>query len=168
MRKQVVFRHKAWLPWWVMLLVPFLILLALLLFLFLPRNVVVPDVVGAKSAFEAEQKLTEAQLKPAAGEKAKKDSEVEILVAVGNGKVRVPKITGLRLAAADKVLRAAQLTVGQIQPQPPDLTRKIESQIPAANETVRTGTPISVFVAKPAPPARAKGRQGKKAAAGGP
>ena len=60
MPNQVVFRHKAWLPWWVAVLIPLLLLLALLLFLFLPRNVVVPDVTGAKSAFEAEKKLTKA------------------------------------------------------------------------------------------------------------
>ena len=147
MPNQVVFRHKAWLPWWIALLIPLAILLALLLFLFLPRNVVVPDVVGAKSAFEAEQKLTRRNSSsppapkqkvtnaappgtvidqtPAAGEKAKKDAEVEILVAVGSGEVQVPSITGLKLAAADKVLRAGRLTIGQISPQPPDPAGKI-------------------------------------------
>ena len=59
MPNQVVFRHKAWLPWWIALLLPLLLLLALLLFLFLPKNVVVPEVTGAKSTFEAEKKLTE-------------------------------------------------------------------------------------------------------------
>ena len=168
MPNQVVFRHKPWLPWWVMLLVPFLILLALLLFLFLPRNVVVPDVTGAKSAFEAEQKLTKAQLKlspapkqkistaaapgtviaqtPAAGQKAKKDSEVEILIAVGNGKVQVPNIVGQDQAGAEKILRKANLTVGQIQPQPPDPKAKISSQIPAAKEVVQEGKPIDIFL----------------------
>ena len=113
-----------------------------MLFLFLPRNVTVPEVTGAKSAFEAEQKLTEAELKlapapkqevsteappgtvisqtPAAGEKAEKDSEVAILIAIGDGNATVPKITGLELVTADKALRSAKLTVGQITPQPPD------------------------------------------------
>ena len=71
MPNQVVFRHKAWLPWWIALLIPLLLLLALLLFLFLPRNVVVPDVTGTKSAFEAEKKLTKAQLKLAPTPKEK-------------------------------------------------------------------------------------------------
>ena len=71
MPNQVVFRHKAWLPWWVAVLIPLLLLLALLLFLFLPRNVVVPDVTGTKSAFEAEKKLTKAQLKLAPTTKEK-------------------------------------------------------------------------------------------------
>jgi beta-lactam-binding protein with PASTA domain len=186
MPNQVVFRHKAWLPWWVALLIPLLILLAILLFLLLPRNVVVPEVTGEKSTFEAEKKLVKSDLKlapapkekvtteapagtvigqtPAAGEKAKKKSEVEILIAVGNGKVQVPTITGSTLAAADKILRAEQLTIGQISPQPPDPTGKIESQIPAANETVRKGTPINVFFARPPPTEAMKSEKDKEAA----
>ncbi len=60
---QAVFRQKPWLPWWVAIVIPLLALLALLLFLFLPKNVEVPDVVGKKSAFEAEKLITEAGLK---------------------------------------------------------------------------------------------------------
>src|SRR3954447_1506721 len=169
MPNQVVFRHKAWLPWWVAVLIPLLLLLALLLFLFLPRNVVVPDVTGTKSAFEAEKKLTKAQLKlaptpkekvstaaapgtvigqtPAAGEKAKKDSDVTIEIAVGNGKVQVPDIVGKTQAEADPILNKANLTAGQVQPQPPDPKAKIESQIPAAKEVVKEGKPINIFLA---------------------
>ena len=169
MPNQVVFRHKAWLPWWVAVLIPLLLLLALLLFLFLPRNVVVPDVTGTKSAFEAEKKLTKAQLKlaptpkekvstaaapgtvigqtPTAGEKAKKDSEVTIEIAVGNGKVQVPNIVGKTQAEADPILEKANLTTGQVQPQPPDPKAKIESQIPAAKEVVKEGKPVNIFLA---------------------
>ena len=169
MPNQVVFRHKAWLPWWVALLVPLLLLLALLLFLFLPRNVVVPDVTGSKSAFEAEQELTKAELKldpgtkqkvsteappgtvigqtPAAGEKAKKDSAVAVLVAVGDGKAEVPSVVGKTQADAEKILREAKLTVGQVQPQPPDPKAKISSQIPAEKEVVQEGKPVDIFLA---------------------
>jgi beta-lactam-binding protein with PASTA domain len=169
MPNQVVFRHKAWLPWWVALLIPLLILLALLLFLLLPRNVVVPEVTGAKSTFEAEKKLVEAELKlapapkekvtteappgtvigqtPAAGEKAKKDSEVALEIAVGNGKVQVPNVVGQTQVEAEKTLRAKNLTIGQLQPQPPDPKAKIESQIPAAEEVVTEGKPIDIFLA---------------------
>ena len=183
---QVVFRHKAWLPWWSMLLVALLILLALVLFLFLPRNVTVPDVTGAKSAFDAEQALTKAELKlapapkqevstdarpgtvisqtPAAGEKAEKGSEVAVLIAIGDGNATVPKITGLKLAGAEKALRGAKLTVGQITPQPPDPEGTIESQIPAAGDVVPTGMPISVFFGRPASPESMKSQQEKNAA----
>jgi beta-lactam-binding protein with PASTA domain len=166
---QVAFRQKAWLPWWVMLLLPLLILLALLLFLLLPRNVVVPEVTGQKSTFEAEKKLVKADLKlapapkekvsteappgtvigqtPAAGEKAKKDSEVALEIAVGNGKVQVPSVVGKNQAEAEKILRGKKLTIGQLQPQPPDPKAKISSQIPAAEEVVTEGKPIDIFMA---------------------
>jgi beta-lactam-binding protein with PASTA domain/Tol biopolymer transport system component len=181
---QVIFRHKAWLPWWIALLLPLLILLALLLFLFLPKNVVVPEVTGAKSTFEAEQKLTKAQLKlnpttkqkvsteappgtvigqtPAAGEKAKKDSEVAIEIAVGNGKVEVPDIVGKTQAESDPILRKANLTIGQVSPQPPDPKAKISSQIPAAKEIVKEGTPIAIFTADPRGKKKGKGTVDKK------
>ncbi len=181
---QVVFRQKPWLPWWVALLVPLLILLALLLFLFLPKNVVVPEVTGAKSAFEAEKKLTEAELKlapvtkqkvtteappgtvisqtPAAGEKAKKDSEVSVQIAVGNGKVEVPDIVGKTQAEAEPLVRKQDLTIGQVSPQPPDPKAKISSQIPAAKEVVKKGTPIAIFTADPRGKKKGKGKVDEK------
>src|SRR5215217_4863028 len=170
MPNQAVFRQKPWLPWWLAVVVPLLILLALFLFLFLPKNVVVPDVTGSKSTFDAEQKLTEASLKlapgtkqkisaeappgtvigqtRAPGEKAEKDSEVAVLVAVGNGKVEVPSVVGKTQADAEKIFRKAKVTVGQVTPQPPDLKAKISSQIPAAKEVVQEGKPIDLFTEK--------------------
>ena len=166
---QAVFRQKAWLPWWIMMLLPLLILLAVLLFLFLPKNVTVPEVTGSKSAFDAEQKLVKADLKlapapkekvsteappgtvigqtPEAGEKAEKESEVALLIAVGNGKVQVPSVVGQTQAEAEKTLREKKLTIGQLQPQPPDPKAKISSQIPAADEVVTEGKPIDLFMA---------------------
>ena len=70
---QAVFRQKPWLPWWVAIVIPLLALLALLLFLFLPKNAEVPDVVGKKSAFEAEKAITEAELRLAPQTKEKVD-----------------------------------------------------------------------------------------------
>ena len=150
-------------------MLPLLILLALLLFLLLPRNVVVPEVTGSKSTFEAEKKLVKADLKlapapkekvsteappgtvigqtPAAGEKAKKDSEVALEIAIGNGKVQVPSVVGKNQAEAEKILREKKLTIGQLQPQPPDPKAKISSQIPAADEVVTEGKPIDIFMA---------------------
>ena len=184
MPNQVVFRHKAYLPWWVPLLLPLLLLLALLLFLFLPKNVVVPEVTGAKSTFAAEKTLTDSELKlsaatkqkvtteaapgtvigqtPAAGEKAEKDSEVAIEIAVGNGKVEVPSVVGKTQADADPILRKATLTVGQVSPQPPDPKAKISSQIPAAKEIVKEGTPIAIFTADPRGKKKGDGKVDKK------
>ncbi len=84
---------------------------------------------------------------PAAGEKAKKDSEVAIEIAVGDNKVQVPNVVGQNQAEAEKTLREKKLTIGQLQPQPPDLKAKISSQIPAADEVVTEGKPIDLFMA---------------------
>src|ERR687893_1853143 len=106
---QGVFRQLAWLPWWLVPVAIALAALAVILYMLLPKNVVVPDVVGKESTFAAEETLTDAELKlagatkekvdpeaepgsvigqtPKAGEKAEKESEVAILVAVGDGKL---------------------------------------------------------------------------------
>jgi beta-lactam-binding protein with PASTA domain len=185
---QVAFRQKAWLPWWVAMVVPLLILLAVLLFLLLPKNVTVPEVTGSKSTFEAEKKLTKAELKlapaqkekvtkeappgtvigqtPAAGEKAKKDSEVSLLVAIGDGNVEVPNVVGQTQADAEKIFRKENLTIGQVTPQPPDPKAKISSQIPAAKEIVKEGKPIDLFLAT-IKDKKAGGKDEKKDGGGG-
>ncbi len=88
MPNQVVFRHKAYLPWWVPLLLPLLLLLALLLFLFLPKNVVVPEVTGAKSTFAAEKTLTDAELKLSAATKQKVTTEAPPGTVIGQTPAR--------------------------------------------------------------------------------
>ena len=149
---QGVFRQRPWLPWWLVPVLALLILLLLFLYTLLPKNVVVPKVVGEKSAFTAEEKLTKADLKldpnqktqpddktppgtvlkqtPAEGAKAEKGQAVSILVAVGTGNVNVPNIVGLTAGDADRALRAKQLSLGQASPQPVDPKAKISSQIP--------------------------------------
>ncbi len=180
---QGVFRQKSFLPWW---LIPVLLLLALLLLLLyklFPQDAVVPNVVGQKSAFEAEKKLTASDLKldpsqktkvddkaaagsivgqtPAAGDKAKKESPVTVLVAVGSGKVTVPNIVGQTAGDAEKALRAKNLTLGQASPQPVDPKGKISSQIPAEGEIVKAGTPVNIFYPDPSA-ADAKKKKGDK------
>jgi beta-lactam-binding protein with PASTA domain len=168
---QAVFRQKPWLPWWLAIVIPLLLLLLLLLLLFLPKNVEVPDVVGKKSAFEAEKSITEAKLRlapqtkekvdakvppgtvlsqtPPAGDKAEENSEVAILVAVGTGKVTVPDLTGQTPTEAEKAVREEALTRGQATPQPVDPKAEIKSQIPAANEIVKEGAPVDIFTVVP-------------------
>jgi beta-lactam-binding protein with PASTA domain len=168
---QAVFRQKPWLPWWVAIVVPLLALLALLLFLFLPKNVTVPEVVGKASAFDAEQAITEAKLRmapqikekvdpkatpgsvvdqtPDPGETVEEGSEVAILVAVGTGKITVPSVVGKTPGEAEKILREAGLTLGAASPAPADPEGKIASQIPAEKEVVKEGAPVDIFMAKP-------------------
>jgi beta-lactam-binding protein with PASTA domain len=168
---QAVFRQKSWLPWWLIPVVLLLALLAFFLYTLLPQNVVVPEVVGSPTTFEAEQELTEAELQlapqqqeevndevepgsvigqtPAAGEEVEKNTEVSLQIAVGSGNVDVPDIVGMTLAEAEEALREQTLTVGQANPQPVEPDRKIASQIPAAGEVVKEGKPVDIFFEEP-------------------
>jgi beta-lactam-binding protein with PASTA domain len=181
---QAVFRQKPWLPWWLVPVVLLLAALAVMLYLLLPQNVVVPDVVGSASAFEAEEKLTEADLTlapapkekvdpdaepgsvvsqtPKAGDKAEKGEAVTIEIAVGDGQITVPKVTGLSLADAEAALREKKLSLGQTSPQPPDPDGQIESQIPAENEIVKEGAPVDVFFADPNGKGEGKAKEAEK------
>jgi len=186
---QGVFRQKSWLPWW---LIPLLLLLLLLLFLLLrsvPQTVLVPKVVGEASAFNAEKKLTLASLKldpnkkeapsdkakpgsvleqtPKAGTKVEKGTPVAVLLAVGTGKVNVPDITKKTASDADKLLRGKSLTLGQASPQPVDPKGLISSQIPAAGEVVKAGTPVNIFYPDPADAANKKKQKDKEKEGGG-
>ena len=190
MPTQGVFKQKPWLPWW---LIPLLLLLLLLLFLFLrsqPQNVLVPKVVGEKSTFDAEKKLTVTELKldpnkkekastvaagtileqtPKAGTKVEKGTPVAVLVAVGTGKHEVPDITKKTASDADALLRTKDLTLGQASPQPVDPKGLIVTQIPAAGEIVKAGTPVNIFYADPADAENKKKQKdkAKKDGAGG-
>jgi beta-lactam-binding protein with PASTA domain len=183
MPTQGVFKQRPWLPWW---LVPLLALLLLLLFLLLrslPQNVVVPDVVGQKSTFEAEKKLTVADLKldpskkeqaskkpagsileqtPKAGTKVEKGTPVAVLVAIGTGTHEVPDITKKTAGDADSLLREKELTLGQASPQPVDPKGLIVSQIPAPGEIVKAGTAVNIFYADPADEANKKKQKDKE------
>ena len=143
MPTQGVFRQKPWLPWW---LIPLLLLLLLLLFLFLrsqPQNVLVPKVVGEKSTFDAEKKLTDGRPQarpeqegagrrqgagrarsceqtPKAGEKVEKGTPVAVLVAVGTGKHNVPTSPRRPPPTPTSCCATKELTLGQASPQPVD------------------------------------------------
>ncbi|MEA2180850.1 MAG: hypothetical protein QOF69_35 [Solirubrobacteraceae bacterium] len=183
MPTQAIFRQKGWLPWWLAIVVPLVLLLGLALFLLLPKNVEVPNVVGSKTVFAAEKKLIAAGLvlkektnspstkdkpgsvldqSPGAGESVKKGSPVSLAIAVGSGNTIVPKLAGLTLPEADKKLRAKGLQKGALSVQSPDvLTLKIASTIPAAGDSVKEGTAIDIFYPDPE---AAKAAAEKKAA----
>jgi beta-lactam-binding protein with PASTA domain len=168
---QGIFRQKAWLPWWLIPVLGLLALLAVLLFMLMPKNVTVPDVVGSPSAFEAEKKLTESELEvapkvdekptkdaepgtvigqdPPAGEEAEKGSTVTLQIAIGNGEVTVPDITGKTAGDAQKILSKKKLTLGQASPQPLDPAKKISTQIPEAGQVAKEGSPVDIFFPEP-------------------
>ena len=125
---------------------------------------------GSKSAFVAEKELGKVKLKlaaaikekvntkvapgtvigqtPKAGEKVKKESEVGILTAIGDGKVEVPNLVKLNATEADKVLREAKLALGPATPTGASPKAVIKSQIPAAKEVVKEGVAIAIFLPK--------------------
>ncbi|MBO9534072.1 MAG: PASTA domain-containing protein [Solirubrobacteraceae bacterium] len=168
---QVVYRQRAWLPWWLAVVIPMLAALLLMLFLFLPRTATVPKLEGAPSVLVAQQRLAKVGLVldpnreqvvragvragsvikqvPAAGEKLEKGKAVTVQVAVGSSAVEVPKIVGQTLPEAEKTLRAAGLGVGRTSMTPPDLKAKITTQIPEAGEQVKAGAPIDIYYGKP-------------------
>ncbi|MBA3746503.1 MAG: PASTA domain-containing protein, partial [Solirubrobacterales bacterium] len=163
---QAVFRQKPWLPWWMSIVVPLIALLAIAFVMLKPKNVEVPDVVGAETVFEAEKKLISSDLalketrekatadkpagsvlaqSPEAGQSVKKGSTVTLEIAVGTSDVTVPELKGKNLADAEKALREAKLSVGTSSVQPPDPKLEILSTIPEAGETVKEGTPVNIF-----------------------
>ena len=133
----------------------------------LRQRAVVPNLVGQPSAFKAEEKLAAAKLTldpaqkkqldtkvppgtvigqtPKAGTKTQKGRMVAVLVAIASNDVDVPNIVGLTAGDAEKALRAKNLTLGRASPHPIDPAAKISSQIPAATEAVKRGTPVDIF-----------------------
>ena len=190
---QVAFRQRPWLPWWLAIVVPLLVIALIALLASRTEQVKVPKVAGAKSVFAAQKTLEAAGLTlnpstqqkatadqppgtilsqtPPAGEQVDKGAPVAVLVAVGTGSVKVPAITGKTLPQAEQALRAAKLAVGTSSIQPPDPKAKIASQIPAAGEVVKEGAPIAIFYGgDEAKKAKVKGDKaaGKKGAKAGP
>jgi beta-lactam-binding protein with PASTA domain len=175
---QAVFRQKPWIPRWVAFLLLFLIILAVLLFLLIPRTVAVPDIKG-KKVFGATKTLTEAQLTldpvikqkvapnlppgtiidqtPAPGKKVKKQSQVHVITAIGTGNKSVPDVVGKTLTEANSIIEKKGLTVGAVNPQPPDPEGKVKSQIPAAGEVAKEGKPIQLFLETAADKKKAAG-----------
>jgi len=167
--RYAVFRQRPWLPWWIAILIP-LIAIGIALYLALkPKMVPVPNLIGAKSTFVAEQMLqqkglmlnpnvqAEVSSKPAGSvvgqtpkpsTSVKKGSQVSILVAAGNGLATVPKLQGKTVTEADQILNKAGLTLGMVLPTPKP-NGVIGSQIPKPGARRKDGTPVNVFLAPP-------------------
>ena len=164
-----VFRQKAWLPWWLAIVAPVAIALAVLLISALPKQAKVPNLKGAANVFAAQKLLNGAGFQlsprtstvvdptkppgviadqsPPAGTKAKRGSLVTVAVYTGTGRVAVPSVLGTTPGLADQALRASQLTLGAVSPQPLDPAGKIRSQIPLPGTKVAAGTAVAVFMA---------------------
>ena len=163
MPSQGIFRQKAWLPWW---MVPVVILLAALLaflLLLMPKNVVVPKLVGM-TATEASDALVRARLDqatdrrvpsarrpgtvlaqvPDAGTKLHERERVRLTVSVGHTTRDVPKVVGLRLPAAQRALNQRGFELGRVEPFDADPHLRVRFQSPAPGRRWRIGTPVDL------------------------
>ena len=135
----------------------------------LPKQAKVPNLKGAANVFAAQKLLNDAGFQlaprtsavvnagkqpgaiadqsPRAGAKAKRGSIVTVAVYTGTGRVAVPSVLGATPGLADQALRASQLTLGAVSPQPLDPTGRIRSQIPLPGSKVAPGTTVAVFMA---------------------
>ena len=180
-----VFRQRAWLPWWLAIVAPIAVVAAVALISLLPKQAKVPNLKGAANVFAAQKLVNSAGFQlsprttsvldatkqpgaiadqsPRAGTKAKRGSIITVAVYTGTGKVDVPSVLGATPGLADQALRASQLTLGAVSPQPLDPEGKIRSQIPLAGTKVAAGTAVAVFMApaggarRPRAPGRAPG-----------
>jgi beta-lactam-binding protein with PASTA domain len=182
-----IFRQRPWLPWWLAIVAPILVGLAILIISLLPKPTVVPDLRHAKSVLAAQKLLNDEGLQlaprtptvvdatktpgaiadqsPRAGIKAKRGTAVTIAVYAGTGMAAVPSVVGATPGVADKTLRASKLTLGAVNPQPLNPSGKIESQIPLAGTKVATGSPVAVFMAPPTARAGVNQSQSRRAVA---
>jgi beta-lactam-binding protein with PASTA domain len=164
-----VFRQRPWLPWWLAIVAPVAVALAVLAISLLPKQAKVPNLTGAANVFAAQKLLNTAGFQlsprtstvvdptkqpgaiadqsPRAGTKAKRGSLVTVAVYTGSGQVAVPSVLGTTPGLADQALRASQLTLGAVSPQPLNPTGKIRSQIPLPGTKVAAGTAVAVFMA---------------------
>jgi beta-lactam-binding protein with PASTA domain len=182
--RMATYRQKAWLPWWMSIVAPLVVALAVVVIMLLPKQTTVPNLKGQPSAFAAQKLLNKIGLKlgkttpkvdpkqkpgvvidqsPAAGAKAKKGTVVDVVTVTGTGKATVPAIVGLPLGLAQQKLIEAGLALGTVQPQPPNPNGKISSQLPLAGTPVAEGFAVNVFQAV-AGAAKGSGK-GKAAAA---
>ena len=141
-----VFRQRPWLPWWLAVVVPVAVALAILLVSLLPKQATVPNLKGAANVFAAQKLLNGAGFQlaprttavvdatkqpgaiadqsPRAGTKAKRGTIVTVAVYTGTGMAAVPSVLGATPGLADQALRASQLTLGAVNPQPLEPGRK--------------------------------------------
>jgi serine/threonine-protein kinase len=125
-----------------------------------PSLVDVPDVVGDPRS-DAESKIRSAGLVPVvveqpdedvdsgevvsqapAGDRARRGSEVRLVVSSGPDLVAVPDVRGRSIKAARRLLEAADLRVRQVALPVGNVVR----QIPAAGERVRRGTRVTIII----------------------
>jgi beta-lactam-binding protein with PASTA domain len=165
----LIYRQRPWVPWWAPPLLVLLIAVAAVLYLALPREVTMPALIGAPSAFAAQQELSQAGLRgpsqitteilatvapgtivgqaPHAGEHVSPSAPVILQVAdaPATGTI-VPDLDGLTPQQADSALARVHLKMGAISPAL-DPKAHIASQLPAPGSLREQGEPVDVVLA---------------------
>jgi beta-lactam-binding protein with PASTA domain len=168
--KPVAFRHRAWLPRWVLTVVPLLLVAGLAAWLAFPRYARVPTLIGLNS-FGADQALVARGLArgtidtvtlpngkglvikqdPLPGKRVRKGRKVDIEIAIGTKLLRVPNLIEQLVPAALQQLQSAGFTTGDIigAGGKPELARVVK-QDPPPNAQRQQGTPVTLTVKPPA------------------
>jgi beta-lactam-binding protein with PASTA domain len=184
-----LFRQRPVIAWWVPLLLLLLVIAAIILWLLWPDRTRVPEVRQSRSAFNAQKRLERKGLKldpdvktvrarrgvrpgtvidqaPKPGTEVDKGKTIGIVVVAGRTKLKVPKVTGLKIARAEERLQNAGFTLGAVTPAV-DPKARIKSQVPIENVLRRRGTPVNVVLGDRKPAAAEKKEPETKAAAAG-
>jgi len=165
----LVYRQRPWIPWWAPPLILLLLLLAAALYLALPREVTVPALIGAPSAFAAQQELSQAGLHgpsevttkvlsqvapgtvvgqaPRSGARVPPTTPVALQVAAAPASTTiVPDLSAMTPAQAEAALVRVHLKLGAVSPAL-DPKAHIASQLPTPGSLRAQETPVQIVLA---------------------
>ncbi len=171
--RDAVFRQRPWFAWWVPIaLVAALALgVAAVKLLQHPPTISTPNLENQNasavqkflehiglllSSAPAKTKVVAAKevgkivgQNPDAGVPLSPGKAVSVIVGIAAKQATVPQVCNGTLASAQKALKKAGLTAGPVQPSAQDPTAKTLAtgcEVPAANQTVAKGSPVSLFL----------------------
>jgi beta-lactam-binding protein with PASTA domain len=165
----LIYRQRPWVPWWAPPLILLLLVLAAALYLALPREVTMPALIGAPSAFAAQQELSQAGLRstsqiateivskvapgtvvgqaPAAGKRIPASTPVILQVAAAPATTTiVPSLVGLTPAQAEADLARIHLKLGAVSPQL-EPKAHVASQLPTPGSLRSQETSVEIVLA---------------------
>ena len=140
-------------------------------------KVATPNVIGAPSERSARRRLVKLGVElghvgqrvdldaapgsivdqtPRAPELVVKGTEVDVIKALGERRVRVPDLRGATLERAESVLQRSRLTLSAATSLSAGEATRVVRQKPAAGKKVVEGTSIDVLVREPSPAAAAR------------
>lgn len=165
----LIYRQRPWIPWWAPPLILLLLIAGAALYLALPREVTMPALIGAPSAFAAQQELSQAGLHgpsqvatlvlakvapgtvvgqaPQAGDRVPSSTPVTLQVASSPATTTiVPELNGLTPAQAEAALTRIHLKLGAVSPRL-DPKARIASQLPPPGSLDAQGESVEIVLA---------------------